>query len=89
MTTLGKDTRHDTALAALVWTELANALMTAARMSRGTVLHGLLSVGRGLCKGLAVVLIAVWFACGFSSILIVSLVLAMLRPMTARSRATD
>jgi len=89
MTTVGKDTRHDTALAALVWTELSNALMAAARMSRGILLRWLLNAGRALCKRLAVALITVWFACGFSSILIVSLVLAMLRPTTARSRATD
>jgi hypothetical protein len=90
MTTSGRDTRHDSALAALVWTELGNLLVAAARMLRGILLHVLLSLGRGLWKGLAVAVIAVWFVCGFSIILIVSVLLAMLRSTmsSARSRAT-
>jgi hypothetical protein len=90
MTTSGRDTRHDSALAVLVWTELGNPLVTAARMLRGILLHALLSLGRGLWKGLAVVVIGLWFVGGFSIILIVSFVLAMLRSTmsSARSRAT-
>jgi hypothetical protein len=57
---------------------------------RRILLHALLSLGRGLWKGLAVTLIAIWFVGGFSIILIVSVVLAMLRSTmsSARSRAT-
>jgi ligand-binding sensor domain-containing protein len=83
MTTVGKDTRHDTALAALVLTELGNPLMAAARMLRGILLHAPLSLGRGLWKGPAIALISIWFACSFSLILIVSLLLAIARPWRA------
>jgi hypothetical protein len=90
MTTSGRDTRHDSALAVLVWTELGNTLPAAARVSRGILLHALFGFGRGLSKGLAVAVIAMWFVGGFSIILIVSFVLAMLRSTmsSARSRAT-
>ena len=90
MTTSGRDTRHDSTLAVLVWTELGSTLLAAARVSRGTLLHALRGLGRGLWKGLAVAVIAIWFVGGFSIILTVGVLLAMLRSTmsSARSRAT-